>query len=177
MKKEILDDDLPPFLKDLKEKGDGLRVPEGYFEDLEGAVFARLEASGGFRRPAMKVVKRPGLFQVAIRPRAAMALAAAMALILAAVWFFCQPSSAVQQAPLASAALTEEDAESYLIENAQEFELAQLAALTTEEAAEPSEENTPGAPKKNTPSSDEINPDDLDEILDEMTDEELEQIF
>lgn len=177
MKKEILEQELPPILIELKAKGDGLRVPDDYFDDLETAVFARLESTGALRRPVIKAEKRPSLFSVSIKPRAAMALAATLALVLAAVWFFRQDSVVVSQPSVASAELTEEDLESYLIDNVQEFDPEQLALLTPEEPTETTEENTPGTPKKNSRSSSEIRPDDLDKILDEMTDEELEQIL
>ena len=177
MNKRHLDDELPPFLQDLKEKGDGFKVPEGYFEDFEDAVFARLKASGDLGKPAMKVVKRPTMFSVSIRPRTAMALAAALALILAAVWFFRQPTSGLENTQVASTELSEDDIESYLLENVHEFEPEQLAALTTEEISEPIDDSTPDAPKQKVRTSEEIHPDDLDQILDEMTDEELEQIL
>ncbi len=179
MKKENLDDELknlPPFLKDLKAKGDGFNVPEGYFEEMEEAVFARLKASGDLGRSTMKVVKRPGMFPIFIRPRTATALAAALALILAAVWFFRQPG-AIEPLPLVSTELTEDDIETYVLENLHEFDPAQLAALTPDETAEPAEQFTPGTTKKKSSASEELQPDDLDKILDEMTDEELEQIL
>ncbi len=179
MKKENIDDELKsisPFLKDLKGKGDGFEIPEGYFEDMEEAVFARLKSSGDLGRPTMKVVKRPGLFPLAIRPRTAMAMAAALALILTAIWFIRQPQS-VQPMPFVSSELTEDDLEYYVLENVHEFDPEQLAELTQAETPEPNEEATSGKPKKNRSTSDEIRPEDLEKILDEMTDEELEQIL
>lgn len=177
MKSDKLNEELPQFLQDLKAKGDGLQVPDGYFEEMEDAVFARLRASGDLDRPKMQVVKRPGLFAAYIRPRTAMALAAALALILTAVWFVRQSASVAQETPLASAELTEEDIESYVLDNLHEFDAEQLASLTKEEIMEPVEETTPTTPKQNSSRPEEIHPDDLDQILDEMTDEELEQIL
>jgi len=179
MKKENLDDELknlPPLLTDLKAKGDGFNVPEGYFDHMEDAVFARLKASGDLGRSTMKVLKRPGLFPLFIRPRTATALAAALALVLAAVWFFRQPD-VIEPLPLASTELTEDDIETYVLENLHEFDPAQLAALTPEETTEPAEESTPYTTKKKNSASEELHPDDLEKILDEMTDEELEQIL
>ncbi|MFN0213542.1 MAG: hypothetical protein ACKVT2_04745 [Saprospiraceae bacterium] len=175
MKKEILDDDLPIFLKELKEKGEGLKIPEGYFEAMEEAVFARLKSAGDLDRPVMKLAKRPG-FKFYVRPRTATALAAALALVLAAVWFFSQPT-VVQPLPLVSTELTEDDLESYVLENVHEFDLEQLAALNGPKSVNSYEESTPGTPKKNRAASDDIRPEDLEKILDEMTDEELEQIL
>lgn len=176
MKKELLDDDLPPFLREMKEKGDGFKVPEAYFEGLEDAVFKRLEAGGDMRRPAIKATKRPLRFPLSIRPRTAMALAAGMALVLAAVWFFQQPAAPPQQ-QIAAVELTEEDLESYLLDNVHEFDPEQLATLNTSEITETSSENNNDSPQKNQPAANDIHPDDLDHILDEMTDEELEQIL
>lgn len=177
MKKQQFEEDMPSFLKDMKEKGDGFKVPEGYFEDLEDAVFARLEAGGDLGRPSMKIIKRPGLFASSVRIRTFSALAAALAIILAAVWFFQDSSPVDSTLPLASTELTEEDIESYVLENVHEFDPAQLAALTPEERPGAVEEMTPDVNKADLPASEEIHPDDLDQILDEMTDEELEEIL
>jgi len=179
MKKEELYKELQeqaPFLKDLKQKGDGFKVPDGYFDGLEDAVFARLEASGDAGRPKIKVVKRPFLSVSFIRPKAAMAYAAVMALVLTAVWFFRQPAT-VQPLPYVSVELTEDDLEAYLLENLNEFEPEQLVALTPETPVQNMEAPTSGKKEKNTGNSSELHPDDLDKILDEMTDEELEQIL
>lgn len=176
MKKEFLEDKLPPFLKDFRAKGEGFKTPEGYFEGLEDAVFSRLEKGGDLRRPVLKVAKRPGLLPAFIRPRAAMALAAALALMLAAVWFFRQ-NSGDMLSPLAAAELSEEDLETYLLENAHEFDPEQLAAIEPEETPDINPENDPAKSDKNTPPLEEIHPDDLDKILDDMTDDELEEIL
>ncbi len=179
MKKEDLDKELQenaPFLKELKQKGDGFKVPKGYFDGLEDAVFARLEASGDAGRPQIKAVKRPFLFVPFIRPKAAMAYAAVLALVLAAVWFFRQPT-AVQDLPYVSVELTEDELETYVLENLNEFEPEQLVALSPETPINTIDETIPGKPGKNSENSNELHPDDLDKILDEMTEEELEQIL
>ena len=95
---------------------------------------------------------------------------------MTAIWFVRQTDQ-IQPAPLVTTELTEDELESYVLENVHEFEPEQLAALAPEETSEPEEEITPGAPKKNNPAAEEIHPDDLDKILDEMTEEELEQIL
>lgn len=177
MKNKELDDELPQFLKDMRAKGDGLQVPEGYFDAMEDAVFARLRASGDLDRPKMQMVKRTGLFAAYIRPRTAMALAAALALVLAAVWFVRQSSTVAQETPIASTELTEDDIESYVLDNLHEFDPEQLASLNKEEIVETIEETPPNTPKQKNSNPEELHPDDLDQILDEMTDEELEQIL
>lgn len=177
MKKEFLDKDIPPFLKVLKGKDDGLKVPEGYFEDMEDAVFARLKSAGDLNHPVLPAKNRSGWYRLFIRPKAAMAYAAALAMMLAAVWFIRQSTYTVPETLLVSTELTEDDLESYLLENLEEFEPLQLASLSVVEPAEPLEEGTPDSSRKNNSTSSEIHPDDLDDILDEMTDEELEQIL
>lgn len=177
MKKEFLEKDIPPFLKALKGKDDGLKVPEGYFEDVEGAVFARLKSAGDLNRPVLAPKKRSGWSGLFIRPKVAMAYAAALAMMLAAVWFIRQSTYTVPETTLFSAELTEEDLESYLLENLEEFDPHQLASLNVAVPAEPLEEGGSDSSPKNNSTPSEIHPDDLDDILDEMTDEELEQIL
>lgn len=179
MKKETLTEELKnlsPLLHDLKEKGEGYKVPEGYFEDMEDAVFARLKSAGDLENYPVSGVRRPRMFPLYVRPRMATAIAAALALILVAVWFIRQPAS-IQPSSLAEIELTEEDLESYVLENAHEFEPEQLVALDREALMEPMEETMPGKSKKNNSASEDLHPDDLEKILDEMTDEELEQIL
>lgn len=177
MKKENIEGELPPFLQDLKGKETGYKVPEGYFDAMEDAVFARLKAAGDLERPAMSVVKRPERFPLFVRPRVAAALAAALALVLAAVWFFRSSESPLPEAQYASTELTEDDIEAYVLENVQSFEPEQLAALATTETTETLEENAPTVNKHQPITPEELHPDDLDKILDEMTDEELEEIL
>lgn len=179
MKKETLPEELKnlsPLLQDLKERGDGYKIPEGYFGDMEDAVFARLKSAGDLEKPPVRFVKRTRMLPLFIRPRTATAIAAALALILVAVWFVRQPAS-IQPSSTAETELTEEDLESYVLENVHDFEPEQLVALGHEEPMEPMEETMPGKSKKNNSTSEELHPDDLDKILDEMTDEELEQIL
>ncbi len=53
--RENLHDELEeqaPFLRPLKEAGDGLRVPDGYFDQLESEVYRQLDALGARPNPA-----------------------------------------------------------------------------------------------------------------------------
>jgi hypothetical protein len=177
MKKEPISDEIPAFLQEMKGKADGYKIPEGYFDAMESSVFARLEASGGRTKPVLTVTKRPGMFAAFIRPKAAMAYAAALALILTSVWFVRQNIVVEGQAQVASVVLTEEDLEFYLLENASEFEPKQLASLSVTEKTTWDETPANEATKGKAPVPQEIQPDDLDDILDEMTDEELEAIL
>jgi hypothetical protein len=177
MKKQHLEEEIPKFLKDLKAKGDGFKVPDGYFDDMEDAVFARLKSAGDLDRPVPMVEKRPRFRVSFIRPKAAMAYAAALALMLAAVWFVRQQTVEVPTAPVASVELSEEELEAYLLENAHEFEPEQLASLEPDQIPEPAENQPAERNNSNKRKQTDIHPDDLELILDEMTDEELEQIL
>ena len=177
-KKHTSSTDIPPFLQDLKAKGTGLNIPEGYFDDLESSVMARLESAGDLAQPAWVVKKRPkGLFASFVRPRLIWASAAAFALLLATVWLIKTPSSPANQTGLASSDLSEEDIEQYLLENANAFELAQLADLSRDNASAAPSTAPPAKEKPVAPAALELRPEDLDDILDDMTDEELEQIL
>lgn len=177
MKKQHLEDEIPRFLKDLKSKGDGFNVPEGYFDDMENAVFARLKSAGDLDRPVPRVGKRPRLWVAFIRPKAAMAYAAVLALILTAVWFIRQQTVDVPSTPVASVELSEEELEAYLLENAHEFEPEQLASLEVNPIAEPDDNQPADKSNSGKRKQPDVHPDDLELILDEMTDEELEQIL
>ena len=51
--KELLDQelgDLAPFLRDLRGKDDGFRMPERYFESLDEEVFKQIDAIGARRK-------------------------------------------------------------------------------------------------------------------------------
>lgn len=103
-----------------------------------------------------------------------MAAAAAIALAIAAVWFFSPSPSIVPG--VAAVELSEEEIESYVLENVQDFEADQLATLPEEEL---NEYQTPQLqqPPKAEDLLDNIAPEDVEKILNEMTDEELEDIL
>jgi hypothetical protein len=176
MKKDSLDDErseLSPWLREQREKGDGFRLPDGYFEGLEARVFERIDAGAAHHRPALRVVKKNA--GLAIRPRAALALAAALSLVLAAVWFFrSQPTEVL--APIASVELTDEEIEAYVLSNVHDFEAQQLASLPTDESFEP-DAPTEQSPRKARHPLDDLKPEDVDALLNDMTEEELEDLL
>ncbi|MCC7466451.1 MAG: hypothetical protein IT261_09290 [Saprospiraceae bacterium] len=177
MKKHPFDEEMPDFLKDLKARGDGFKAPDGSFEDMENAVFARLKSAGDLDRPVLRVEKRPKLWASFIRPKAAMAYAAALALLLVAVWFVRQQTAVAPELPVASVELSEEELEAYLLENAHEFEPEQLASLELEQVPEQNDNQPVESNHSKKGKQPDVHPDDLELILDEMTDEELEQIL
>jgi hypothetical protein len=175
MAQENMEDELKKIAPDLfkqRQQGDGLQVPEGYFEGLEDRVFARIEAAKLRRPTPMKIQKsRAKRFSL---PRIYMAAAAALVLVLSAIWFF-QPGPTTS-APVAAVELSEEEIENYVLENVQDFEAEQLVVLPDEA------ENDMLAPTELTPSKsadplDNLRPEDVEDILNDMTDEELEDIL
>jgi len=172
-----MEDELPHTLKDLRQKGDGMNLPEGYFEHMERAVFARIDASGRLRYPRpleSKSLKWRTFFN---QPKAILAYAAALSLVLAAVWFVRQNESPVPNNLNVGTSLTEEDIEHYLLGNLHEFEVGHLAVLSDALDSRPQLSNPQEKYKNSILPADEIHLGDLDKILDDMTEEELEDIL
>ncbi|MBL7825237.1 MAG: hypothetical protein JNJ57_01310 [Saprospiraceae bacterium] len=173
MSKLPLHDPLPPLLNELKNKEDGFHVPDHYFETFENRLFERLEQSG-IERPQelqsfkVKTNKISRYFPV-------MAIAAAFTVLIAAFWFF-QSNVLPTDNEIASTELTEDEIESYVLDNLHDFETEQLAML-------PSEEELDIVPPSHAPSTspdsieDIIAPEDVESILNDMTEEELEEIL
>lgn len=181
MKDESLKEELDrisPRLSDMKSRGDGFQVPEYYFDTFESRLMDRI-ATHHIQRPAPQpLVKRPArrvqLYQWIV------AAAAVAALVFAALWFF--KPTAPTTPDYASVQLTDEDIESYLLDNAQEFEVTQLASLQEDErtpAAMP--QPSPGPDKSirqtTTDSLNDISPEDLNHVINDMTEDELEAIL
>ena len=182
---EHLDDELrenAPWLRDMKRQGDGLRTPEGYFDDLEAQVFARLDTLGARRQAPMQAVPG-GYWARRLNLRVLAALAAGLALAAAAFWFFKAPSVAVQPAlaEVRMPDLSEEDIETYVLENVQEFDAEQLAALPAVAATDQIPERVAPNPaqyrSKRQQALDDLHPEDLDHLLDELSAEELESLL
>ncbi|MCY7329943.1 MAG: hypothetical protein LH618_15420 [Saprospiraceae bacterium] len=199
--------DLSPLLRDLKRQGEGLRTPDGYFDDLEARVFGRLDvhepqifASQPAYQPynlvgkvvarvswpvATRLVQRAMPLRRRIVP-ALTAMAAGLALITAAVWFFRSPA-VVQLAPMLAQVtmpeLSEDDIESYVLENVHEFDAAELATLPPVEVDDevaPEEKTAPKTPQhrsKRQQALDDLRPEDLDNVLDGLSDEDLEKLL
>lgn len=167
--------DLSPFLYEQKLKqqepgGDGFRLPPGYFDAVEEAVFARLEASGARH----VVLEKRGIVRGLFQSRVMLAAAAMIVLVLAALWFF-RPAPAV--AP-AAAELSEEDIEAYVLENIRDFDTDQLASLSPVESTATEEEHTGSSkPKTDKPSLDDLSPEDVENVLRDMSEEELQELL
>lgn len=181
MSKKTINDELQkrsPLLREMRQKDDGFRVPEGYFEALEDSVFNRIEAAGARRNPVWESHKG-GMFARIFRAKWVWAAAAVFVLVLAATWFF--KSNLTQTAPVAaSQELTEEEIEAYVANNIHDFEAEQLAMLFPDEprAAEPAPEAIPETPQpKNPDPLDSLSEEQLEILLKDMSDEELESLL
>ncbi|MEI6411232.1 MAG: hypothetical protein WCR52_17725 [Bacteroidota bacterium] len=178
---ESLDDELQglsPFLRDLKRKDDGMKVHPDYFDAFESELFRKIEA-GGARRPAQMTVvggkaKRGFFMQV----RVWASVAAVMAAILAAWWFFQPKATDAVSSTQMAMQLSDEEVESYVLNNIQEFDTEQLAALPDNELvpAPATQEPKANPTKKKRPELD-VAPEDLEKVLKDMSDDELEQLL
>lgn len=168
-----LSEGLPPWLSDLKKKGDGFKLPADYFESFDQRVLDKTGDRKQSRAPEVlkaAVVNKRSLFKW---PRL-MAAAAAVAALLVMAWWFVRP----QAAPAND--LSGEDLRAYILENTQEFEIEQLASIVPEHLGAPGQE----AVENINPSQingdklpEELRPEDLEHLLDDLSDEELQEIL
>jgi hypothetical protein len=183
MSKKAINDELQnlsPLLREMRQKGDGFRVPEGYFEAVEESVFGRINAAGARRKPVLES-KRGGLFGRIFHSKIIVrAAAAVLVLVLAATWLFKTKHRQSSTFPVVAAQdLTEEEIEAYVLENIHEFEAEQLAALPAVEHTAPHTEPLP-APKpqaKEPDLLDSLSEEELEILLKDMSDEELEGLL
>ncbi len=177
-KKKINDElnELSPLLRDLKQKDNGFRLPEGYFEAVEESVFSRIDAAGARREPVLETQWGGKFF----RSRVMWAAAAASALVLAVVWFV-RPKNALDiEAPIAvSQELTAEEIEAYVLENIHDFDAAQLASVPADEPV-PTVTNPSPIPEKKSKElepADDFSEEELELLLKEMSEEELKNLL
>ena len=185
---ENTDDELrkiSPFLRDLKARGDGFTAPPGYFDALENQVFDRLEQLEP-RQPLTGWQTTLGgrLRHWLLQTRTLTALAAGLALIAAAVWFFKPKVVVEQQSALAQVSmpeLSEAEIESYVLENVREFDTEQLAALPPVVVVDHTPEIAPTNPAphrtKRQQALDNLHPEDLENLLNDLSDEDLEKLL
>ncbi|HNL38175.1 MAG TPA: hypothetical protein PKL15_03325 [Saprospiraceae bacterium] len=186
--KELLDQelrDLSPFLRDMRGKDDGFRIPENYFESLEDDVFTQIDALGA-RRKVNGAKNRTTLLNwlgALWQPRIALALGSLTLVAVAAWWWLKpQPAAAPEVLPIANIELTPEELEAYVLENVTDFEPEQLAALAVleEEPADPASNNpsqSTTTPKKTKVDTDDLSPEELEILINDLTDEEIEKML
>ncbi len=169
MEKENFED-LSPFLKDLKRKGEDQRVPAHYFDGLEDAVFAQIKNKGLDRQtvtPAMKASQGGRFNRIWL-------VAAAVVLLVSAVWFLRFSNNSQSLAPYAQIELTEEEVETYLLDHVHDFELEALSAI----GADLEDLDMPNKKSGNNHrKSDDLTPEDIESVIDQMSDEELEDLL
>lgn len=177
MKKVNLDEELreiSPFLHDLKKRdgaGNGFRVPEGYFANMEDEVFATLDAIGARRKtaPVPSFGQRLADWLAGFwRPRLALAFAGMLAVALSA-WWFLRPNPADAPAQFATVEISEEEAETFVLAHVGDFEPHQLAPDGPEDLPNPIKESL----EKNNS----LRPEDVEHLLDDLTDAELEELL
>lgn len=193
-KKQLLDEleTLSASLHQLKANGqekDGPGVPPAYFDAFADRMLERLREEEGM--PAAK--RAPALLR-AIRPfRFSLAVAAAMALLVTAVWFMRRPVGAPTMAA-ETIDLRAEEAESYILDHLEDYE-PELLAQHLPPNEPPEKKTTPGAapqtkPMPNAPAPavapgqqpakkagdfnfDDLSDEDLDALLRELTEEDI----
>lgn len=183
MKKDELHDELnehAPFLNELRQKGDGMRVPADYFDTLNDSVFRQLDAIGARRKPAAFIKTKAQRswwqwMQYLWQPRFALASAVLLSLALAGWWYFSKPA----EPEIAVAAISAEDAEAYLMDNLLELDQNQIAMiLPADEMLHISIDAEPvPADTKTNKQELQLSPEDLEDLLRDMTDEELEDLL
>jgi hypothetical protein len=172
-------EELNGYLKAEKTKKNPFNLPDGYFDQLEEAVFEKINA-GGLRKPAPVPVlsaRKGGRWS----RRYLWATAACISLLLAA-WFLMRPVGPFSDA-MAQSELSQEEAEAWLLENTIELDNEQLALLCEAESAglTPEGSSTSFGDSIRVPANSfeevPLEADDLDFLLNDMSEEELERIF
>ncbi len=171
---------LSPLLAGLRGKTDGQQVPDGYFDQLEAAVFQKIEDQGYAPAAASSQGDRPTRsgFRILRNPRLGIAAAAMLSLAIAAIWFFrLQPTDPAipENYRELAAALSPEDAATYIAGNIHEFEAAALENYAA--AASSAAETTAEPPAKRTLPAEELPEAQLELILQDLSEEELESIL
>ncbi len=174
MKEENIHDELrslSPLLSSLKEKNDPHRLPDGYFDQLESSVFQRLEAEG----LRVSVPETKSGWSVWLSPARLAAAAAAVAVLITAVWWLRPTDTPALTQTDTLEEITPEMAEAYIQENILDFEEDLLTANLDNGESNTSEELLPEPKPKNSKKP--PVEDDLDQILDDLTEEELEDLL
>jgi hypothetical protein len=168
---------LSPLLREQKRRPTDMQVPPGYFDHFEDALFSRIESEGA-ARPTLTA--RPGgLLRNILKPRM-WAAAAAVVAIAATSWWMLRPETS---APIPNQAyaetLTEEEIESYVLDNITEFDSEQLAAVEPMPTQELPEAATPATRSEENAAKalDDISPEEMENLIQHMSEEELESLL
>ncbi len=152
--------ELSPFLAQLKEKGEGFRVPEGYFDNLQDQVMEKIQETAGVSAPT----GRKGVLRVLRGGFGQWAAAAAIALLALAGLWFLWPQSDLRAPELALSEISAEEASAYIDATLEDYELALLVEEL--DYATPVEEPLPH-----------LDPEVEELLLQELEYEDLEGLF
>lgn len=128
-KREPLHEPLSDRLRDLRERGDGFRLPDNYLEALKQRLPATQAPPPKVRPPH----RRPVSAWLAI------AASVALLLLLGWAWLYTPTTAPEAEPPLAEAnldALTDEDILAYVEDNISDFEIGLLYTEVTETTTE-----------------------------------------
>ncbi|KAA3632316.1 MAG: hypothetical protein DWQ02_14950 [Bacteroidetes bacterium] len=167
IRKEL--EDIAPALSGLKDKNEGFRIPENYFEKMQDEVMNKIKSDAD-----LKVVHRETrTFSLSGRSRVWLKVAG-FALVLATAAYFLIPaisSDGSENGYLAG--LTPDEATEYVNNNLDEFDLEEMLEVAQ---VDPSELFTAQpAPESNT--QEQIMEEYIDDILDDFDLEELEEML
>jgi len=158
-KKELKE--LSPLLAKLKEKGDGFRVPEGYFDSLQDQLAEKIKEVNDGASPA---AERKGILRVLRGESGRWAAAAAIALLALAGLWFLWPEPNLLAPELALGEISAEEATAYVDATLEDYELALLVEEL--EYGTPAEDPLPH-----------IDPELEELLLEELEYEDLEGLF
>lgn len=156
---------LSPRLAHWQPKGDGLRIPPGRLDGLANEVMARIaqeDQAAVQRKAQMRVWRRNW------------AVAAGISVLLAAGWWqWSQQGTTLAPAQLQLAELSDEEINSYVYNNIQDFDLNLLI-----ESGIVSEEDAPLLPEAiSVPEADTNLQEYLNRAQDELDDESFDALF
>ncbi len=119
IRKEL--EDIAPMLSDLKDKKEGFRIPENYFEKMQDEVMNKINSDVD-----LKVVHREAR-TFSLSGRRVWLKVAGFALVLAAAAYFLIPALSSEGAENGYlAGLTPDEASEYVNNNLDEFELEEM---------------------------------------------------
>lgn len=166
IKKEL--EELSPFLSKRKKEKEGFEVPTNYFRKLPDLIMDRIqeeETLSSSSAPTTNwldhIIER---IQLLLQPQYAMALASIAIFIMVSIFFFEQDNALLGANTLAE--VSDEEINSYVMDNLEEFEIDLLMDAIDEENLE-----------KEIESESSSDDDYLDNIIDDLSDKELEELM
>lgn len=158
IRKEL--EELSPHLLKMKEKGDGFRLPEDYFQRMQKEVLEKVQGNSQIA-PDKNIGWLDRFFeplQLLFQPRWALTLATiALFITLGAVWLYQSQPVAESKLSAELAKLDPESLNAYIQANLHEFDTETLLEFASTQ--------------ENQPSFEDLTPEDLDQYLDDVIQE------